>query len=243
MTRRGENAPGAKAAAGAEPPFRYADGEPDFALVDAAYYDNLTDKRVAAKRNFVLAIFGNATALVAVLALVAVFFSGRYKFVIVPFNERTGIVGTAVVADAKVDRVPPKAIDGLAADWITDLRSVTPDPITLKRYNSFVYGHTATTAQQFVDDYFRDQTTNPFVRARTGITVEVKIERVDTVQDEKIVTWTEITRATTGDELKRDRHGITLTIRQGGAPTDLAGAQNNPFSLYITRARWSDPLG
>jgi type IV secretory pathway TrbF-like protein len=173
-------------------------------------------------------------ALVSTLALVVMLLRSA-KIVVVAVNSAGQFIGSGISGQSL--GVTRDMKRGALADWVSNLRLVTPDGISQKWAIEKVYSmiSSGSSAQAVVSDYYRSAP--PQTRARSQ-TVHVEINTVLPTSDSTYeVEWLETIRDLQGKVLAEQRwKGAFTFVISSKPPNDERLLRFNPIGLYITQA-------
>lgn len=187
-------------------------------------------------------IVGIVSLLMAVIGFsYALFQSTQVK--LVPYIVEVDKLGSAVTAGfpQQIEYADPRVIRATLANFISNLRSVTPDAVVQKQYIDRTYALLRSTdpATQKINDWFRAN--SPFERAKT-MTISVEVSNIVALSDKTYqIDWTEYQRDRQGKETGTQRfRGIaTVTLTP---PQDEATIRLNPIGLYLKDFDWTAQL-
>ncbi len=192
---------------------------------------------VASKRRW--QIVGLMFGFLALSAIAGVIYIGsQSKFI--PYVVAVDKLGSAV-AVSRADVMAPvdkRVIMATLANFIHDLRFVTPDIAVQKRaiFNIYSYFNQTDPATKKTNEHFEKEATNPFKRAESE-TVNVNITSVvQQSQESWQVYWTEEIRDRKGKikEKPSFRANINIYIMPATATRTEADIQQNPLGIIIS---------
>lgn len=154
--------------------------------------------------------------------------------------DRLGNVAKAGVPQ-QLEYTDPRIIRTAVINFVSELRSVTPDAAVQKRYVDNIYSHLRTSdpALQKINAMYRGA--SPFDRART-ISVSVEVTSFVALSERTYqVDWTEYERDRQGKDigLRRFRGIVTVTMMP---PQEDRIADLNPLGIYFIDFEWSAQL-
>lgn len=166
----------------------------------------------------------------------------------VPYVVEVGELGQSVTSKIAEESAPVDArvIKATLAQFVKDLRMVTPDTSLQKIAIQNVYAHLADSspAIQITNRFYSDESTNPFKRAEKEL-VNVNILSV-LPQTEKSwqVTWIEQVLDRKGSELSKIRRTaiLQITINEPTNSTTEEEIRNNPLGIFIPNYALSEEL-
>ncbi len=122
-------------------------------------------------------------------------------------------------------------------DFITNARSITPDPIAQVSLMERVWAYAAPDSRQMLSDYYAAN--DPGAAAQEGRRVSVEIEAV-ILRSDRIweVRWGETSWDPKGIPHGEERWEARLGVDRR-PPTDAELALVNPLGLYVTGLSWS----
>ena len=180
-----------------------------------------------------------AIGLCAVLSLSLVKIASQSK--VQPFVVEVDKLGEAVaVKPADMAGMPDQRIVRFQlANFITNARSVTPDPIVQKRWLDSIYAVSTSSAAAFLNDYYKK--TDPFNTARTSmIAVDVQ-SALPLSKSTWQVQWTETRRGLNGQTEGITRWQAVLNIAVY-PPTTQQQIVANPTGVVIDQINWTQQL-
>jgi len=180
-----------------------------------------------------------ALGLSGVLGLSLAQIAGQAK--VQPFVVEVDKLGEAVaVKPADAAGIPDERIIRFQlANFITNARSVTPDPIVQKRWLDGVYAISTSSAQAFLNDYYKKA--DPFNVARTSM-VAVDIQTALPLSKTTWqVNWTETRRGLNGLVEGSTRWQAVLTINVF-PPTTAGQIVANPTGVVVDQVTWTQQL-
>ncbi len=193
---------------------------------------------IARARNWRYAALGSI-AVSAVLALGVIWLASQSKFV--PFVVEVDKLGQAV-AVRPADRaaaVDQRVIKAQLASWITDVRSVSSDPIAQKALLARAYAMVDSSGATILNEYFKAN--SPFDIAQNG-TVGCAIDAVLPISDRTYqVQWAEDARDLQGRITKTTHWQASLEIELNPS-SDEAGLFKNPLGIFVHNIRWTEYL-
>lgn len=193
---------------------------------------------IARARTWQLVAFG-AMALSAVLGLALVKIASQAK--VQPYVVEVDKLGEAVAVKAADVAAQPeqRIIRFQLANFITNARSVTPDPIVQKRWLDSIYAVSTSSASAFLNDYFKKN--DPFNTARTTM-VAVDIQSALPLSKSTWqVQWTETRRGLNGqtDGVTRWQAVLNIAVYP---PTTQQQIIANPTGVVIDQINWTQQL-
>ncbi len=193
---------------------------------------------VAQARNWRLAALLALTAAVF-LAAGTIWLSAQPK--IVPYVVEVDKLG-ASIAVARADRAgtpDARIVRAALAQWISDARTVSTDPIAERAALTRAYAMVATTAKPFLDDWYR--THSPFVSgAHDSVVVSLDALLPQSPQTYQLQ-WTEEQRSLDGSPTATT-HWIAQVAVGFNPPADEATILRNPMGIYITQLSWTQRI-
>ncbi len=193
---------------------------------------------VARARTWQMVALGSL-GLSAVLGLSLVKVAGEAK--VQPFVVEVDKLGQAVaVAPADTARMPDERIIRYQlAQYITDARSVTPDPIVQKRWLDEVYAVSSSATSQFLNDYYKAH--DPFATAKNAM-VSVEIQSALPLSKTSWqIEWTETRRGLDGQTQGITRWQAVVNLATY-TPTTPQAIVANPTGLVINQINWTQQL-
>jgi type IV secretion system protein VirB5 len=193
-----------------------------------------------AKKSDRIAAICAVIGLVSTLALIALALRPS-KIIVVAVNSAGQYLGSG--GTGRSMGVTGDMKSGVLADWVSNLRLVTPDGLSQRSAIEKVYSmiSSGSSAQTVISDYYRANP--PQVTAKTQ-TVHVEINSVlPTSPNTYEVEWLETTRDLQGKVLTEQRwKGAFTFVISSNPPNDERLLRFNPIGLYITQASWSKVL-
>ena len=178
-------------------------------------------------------------ALSAVLAVCLV--SVASQSTVQPFIVQVDKLGEAVaVAPAQAAKVADERIIRFQlAQFITNARSITPDPIVQKRWLDQIYAITSPASNQYLNDYFKKS--DPFEKAKASM-VAVEIQSALPLSGTTWqVNWTETARGLNGSVEGMTRWQAIVTVKNF-TPTTPQQIIANPTGVVVDQLAWTQQL-
>jgi type IV secretion system protein VirB5 len=181
----------------------------------------------------------SAMALSGVLGLSLVKIASQAK--VQPFIVEVDKLGEAVaVKPADAAGMPDQRIIRFQlANFITNARSVTPDPSVQKRWLDGVYAVSTSSAAAFLNDYYKKS--DPFQRGRTNL-VAVDIQAaLPLSKNTWQVQWTETSRGLNGlvDGTTRWQAVLNINFFPPSTPQQIIA---NPTGVVVEQINWTQQL-
>jgi type IV secretory pathway TrbF-like protein len=182
-----------------------------------------------------------AMALSAILGLCLVKIASQSR--VQPFIVEVNKLGEAVgvrMADAAAGMPDEKITRYQLANFITNARSVTPDPIVQKRWLDSVYAVSTPSASNFLNEFYRKS--DPFQRGRTNmVAVEITTPPLPLSKTSWQVEWTETSRGMNGlvEGTTRWQAVIAISFFPGTTPQQIIA---NPTGIVIDTINWTQKL-
>lgn len=194
---------------------------------------------IAQAKNWRLAAILSLT-ISAILALGAMWLASQTKFV--PYVVEVDKLGAAV-AVAAADRATftpdQRIVRAQLAQWISDARSVSSDPVAERGALTRVYSMVAVSAKPYLDDWYRAH--SPFEQG-TKNTVNVSVDAVLPQSDKTYqVQWTEEQRSLDNTRVATTHWIANVTVGTN-PPSDEATILRNPTGLYVTDLSWTQRI-
>ncbi len=188
-----------------------------------------------AKKNWQM--FALLLLLLSLLAVSGVIYlASASKFV--PYIVRIDQLGNSQFGDwvKPSANITPIEIQAFIHRYIKEARMIIADPVAQKSALDFIYTTTQKSAQQILNEYYREN--DPFELARTQ-TREIKMNAVLPKSDKTWQAhWTEITRDLDGHILSEAHFEGLLTIRQLKVK-DINILKLNPLGLFVANFTWT----
>jgi len=176
---------------------------------------------------------------VCVLTVGLVTLAGQSK--VRPFVVEVDKLGAAVaVAPADAAQLPDERIVRFQlAQYLTDARQITSDPVVQKRWLDAVYAISGPAATNFLNKFYKDH--DPFEQARNGL-VDVEIQSAIPLSKESWqVDWTETKRALTGEMMDVTRWEAIVRVTTF-VPSTEREIIRNPSGVVVTQIGWTQKL-
>lgn len=190
---------------------------------------------IARTRTWQLVAFASM-ALSAVLGTALAYNASQSK--VQPFIVQVDKLGEAIaVAPAEAVGLPEQRIVRFQlANFITNARSVTPDPIVQKRWLDGVYAISTPSAATFLNDFYRKS--DPFKRGQANL-VAVEISTALPLSPNSWqIQWTETTRGLNGSVEGTTRWQAILNISTF-APSTPQQIIANPTGVVVEQINWT----
>lgn len=176
---------------------------------------------------------------IAIFAMALVWHSAQSK--VIPYIVRIDEAGQSLVLGAaEASSITDQKILGWQLQsFIREVRQVTADRTAQKALLDHAYTQAAGPAVTFMNDYFRADATNPFVRNRTSIVMpEIKNTLRLGASDTWQVEWTETIRSVEGKiaETQTWIGQFELDVIPPQTPEDIV---SNPLGFRVTSISWS----
>ncbi len=178
-------------------------------------------------------------AISAILALGAMWLAAQTKFV--PYVVEVDKLGGAVAVGPADRAFTPdqRIIRAQLAQWISDARSVSSDPVAERAALTRVYGMVAVSAKPYLDDWYRGH--SPFEEGGKN-TVNVNVDAVLPQSDKTYqLQWTEEQRSLDNTRVTTTHWIANVTVGVN-PPTDEATILHNPTGLYVTDLSWTQRI-
>jgi type IV secretion system protein VirB5 len=201
----------------------------------------LWDERIGSARvqakNWRLMSFG-ALGLATILAATVIWQSSESR--VTPYVVQVDKFGAVqAIGPATENYVPSDAETAwYLARFITDVRSLSTDPVVVRRNWLEAYDYATDHGAIFLNQYA--QTNDPF-KSVGERTVSVQINSVVRASDNSFqVKWTEQTFD--HDALAKTEHWTAILAVVTKTPTTAETLQKNPLGLYVNGVNWSREL-
>lgn len=181
----------------------------------------------------------SSMALSAILGVCLTYNASQSK--VQPFIVQVDKLGEAVaVKPAEAAAMPDqKIIRFQLANFITNARSVTPDPIVQKRWLDGVYAISAPGAAAFLNDFYRKN--DPFQKGRTSLVAVEIVTALPLSSSSWQIQWTETTRGLNGTVDGTTRWQAVLNIGIF-TPTTMQQVIANPTGIVVEQINWTQQL-
>lgn len=165
-------------------------------------------------------------------------FASQNKLIpyVVEIDKRGATV--AVYESSKMQAVDPRVIRAQLAQFITDIRTVSPDLTVSKNAIKRIYSHLNNNSQAstFLNEYFSNN--SPFEQAREK-TVGVEILQLLPLSENSWqIEWAEQTYGRDGKNLGRLNYTATVNISAGNAVSEQTILEN-PIGMEVLTMHWS----
>ena len=125
------------------------------------------------------------------------------------------------------------------ANYITNARQVTSDPVVQKRWLDGVYGASGPSAANFLNGFYKDA--DPFARAKTELS-DVEIQSALPLSKESWqIEWSETKRTLNGDVIDHTRWKAIIKIGTF-IPSTESEMYRNPSGVVVTQISWTQEL-
>jgi type IV secretion system protein TrbF len=193
---------------------------------------------IAQARTWRLMAFASMAAVCA-LTIGIVVIAGQSK--VRPFVVVVDKLGAAVaVRSADEAKLPDdRIIRFQLANYITNARQVTSDPVVQKRWLDGVYGASGPSAANFLNVFYKDA--DPFTRAKAELS-DVEIQSALPLSKESWqIEWSETKRTLTGDVNDHTRWKAIIKIGTF-IPSTESEMYRNPSGVVVTQISWTQEL-
>lgn len=197
-------------------------------------YQNL----VRARWNWQIIAFGELFV-IAMFAMALVWHSTQSK--VVPYIVRVDDAGQSLVIGAAEGTTiqDQRVIGWQLQSFVREVRQVTADRTAQKALLDHAYVQTVGAAVPFLNEYFRAEATNPFVRNRSSIVMPA-VKNTLRLGDSNSwqVEWVETVRSLEG-KLAEEQTWIgqfDVEIAPPSTPEEIIA---NPLGFKVTRISWS----
>ena len=171
----------------------------------------------------------------------AMYLSTQVK--LVPYIVEVDKLGTSVTAGfpQQIEYADARVVRATLGNFITSLKSITPDAVVQKQYIDRTYAllRTADPVTEKVNAWYRGN--SPFDKAKTA-TVAVEVSNIVALSSQTYqIDWTEYERDRKGKETasRRFRGIATVTLTP---PQDEGVIRLNPIGLYLKDFEWTAQL-
>jgi type IV secretion system protein VirB5 len=193
----------------------------------------------AARAWRIVGILGLSMALIGFTY--AMYLSTQVK--LVPYIVEVDKLGTSVTAGfpQQIEYADARVVRAILGNFITSLKSITPDAVVQKQYIDRTYAllRTSDPSTQKINAWFRGN--SPFEKAKTS-TVAIEVNNIVALSNQTYqIDWTEYERDRKGKETgtRRFRGIATFALT---APKDEAIIHLNPIGLYVQDFDWTAQL-
>ena len=171
----------------------------------------------------------------------AMYLSTQVK--LVPYIVEVDKLGTSVTAGfpQQIEYADPRVVRATLGNFITSLKSITPDAVVQKQYIDRTYAllRASDPSTQKINAWFRGN--SPFEKAKTS-TVAIEVNNIVALSNQSYqLDWTEFERDRRGKETatRRFRGIATVTLTP---PQDEGVIRLNPIGLYVRDFDWTAQL-
>lgn len=166
------------------------------------------------------------------------YFAGQNKLIpyVVSVDERGATV--QVYEMSKMQPVDVKVIRAQLAQFISDVRTISPDLTVMKNAIKRLYTHLNNSSQAttFLNEYFSSD--SPFAKAKKS-TIGVEIQQILPLSDNSWqIEWSEQEYGRDGKDLGKRSYTATLLITVGNTVNE-ATILDNPIGLEVENIHWS----
>jgi type IV secretion system protein TrbF len=171
----------------------------------------------------------------------AMYLSTQVK--LVPYIVEVDKLGTSFTAGfpQQIEYADARVVRAALGNFITSLKSITPDAVVQKQYIDRTYAllRTSDPSTQKINAWFRGN--SPFEKAKTS-TVAIEVNNIVALSNQTYqIDWTEYERDRKGKETGTRRfRGIAMVALT--APQDEAIIRLNPIGLYVQDFDWTAQL-
>ena len=171
----------------------------------------------------------------------AMYLSTQVK--LVPYIVEVDKLGTSVTAGfpQQIEYADARVVRATLGNFITSLKSITPDAVVQKQYIDRTYAllRTSDPSTQKINAWFRGN--SPFEKAKTS-TVAIEVNNIVALSNQTYqIDWTEYERDRKGKETDTRRFRGIATVALT-APQDEAIIRLNPIGLYLRDLDWTAQL-
>ena len=171
----------------------------------------------------------------------AMYLSTQVK--LVPYIVEVDKLGTSVTAGfpQQIEYADARVVRATLGNFITSLKSITPDAVVQKQYIDRTYAllRTSDPSTQKINAWFRGN--SPFEKAKTS-TVAIEVNNIVALSNQTYqIDWTEYERDRKGKETDTRRFRGIATVALT-APQDEAIIRLNPIGLYVQDFDWTAQL-
>ena len=160
-----------------------------------------------------------------------------------PYIVEVDKPGTSVTAGSpqQIEYADARVVRATLGNFITSLKSITPDAVVQKQYIDRTYAllRTSDPSTQKINAWFRGN--SPFEKAKTS-TVAIEVNNIVALSNQTYqIDWTEYERDRKGKETGTRRFRGIATVALT-APQDEAIIRLNPIGLYVQDFDWTAQL-
>ncbi|MCM2457653.1 conjugal transfer protein TrbF [Rhizobium sp. CG4] len=171
----------------------------------------------------------------------AMYLSTQVK--LVPYIVEVDKLGTSVTVGfpQQIEYADARVVRATLGNFITSLKSITPDAVVQKQYIDRTYAllRTSDPSTQKINAWFRGN--SPFEKAKTS-TVAIEVNNIVALSNQTYqIDWTEYERDRKGKETDTRRFRGIATVALT-APQDEAIIRLNPIGLYVQDFDWTAQL-
>lgn len=162
---------------------------------------------------------------------------------LVPYIVEVDKLGTSVTVGfpQQIEYADPRVVRATLGNFITSLKSITPDAVVQKQYIDRTYAllRASDPSTQKINAWFRGN--SPFEKAKTS-TVAIEVNNIVALSNQTYqIDWTEYERDRKGKEIGTRRFRGIATVALT-APQDEAIIRLNPIGLYVQDFDWTAQL-
>jgi len=184
-----------------------------------------------------------SVAISGVLGTALVYVAGQSK--VQPFIVKVDKLGQAVAVGSaeKAGRSDETIIRYQLANFITNVRSVTPDGIVQRRFLDSAYSICTANATEYLNSYFtsKDKAHDPWEIAKSSI-IAVEIHSAIPLSDKSWeILWTESKRGLSGGVIDETRWKAIINIASF-IPKTQEQIIKNPTGVIIDHITWTQQL-
>lgn len=171
----------------------------------------------------------------------AMYLSSQVK--LVPYIVEVDKLGTSVMAGfpQQIEYADARVVRATLGDFVTSLKSITPDAVVQKQYIDRTYAllRTSDPSTQKINAWFHGN--SPFEKAKTS-TIAIEVNNIVALSNQTYqIDWTEYERDRKGKEIGTRRFRGIATVALT-APQDEAIIRLNPIGLYVQDFDWTAQL-
>ncbi|MBR4607713.1 MAG: conjugal transfer protein TrbF [Lachnospiraceae bacterium] len=191
-----------------------------------------------------ISFFMGFITLVAICGIVFIGSQSKY----IPYIVAVDKLGNAI-AVKRADLASPvdkRIVMATLASFIHDLRFVSPDFTVQKRavFNVYAYLSPTNPATIKIDEFYKNEATNPFERSDTETVNVIITSVVQQSQETWQIYWTEEVRDRKGPKKSVQKYRANATIYIAPATTTRTDEdiQKNPLGIFIRDIFWGTQL-
>lgn len=191
------------------------------------------------KQKKIWQIVGILSLIIAIASVIGItYFASQNKLIpyVVEVDERGATV--KVYESSKMQEIDQRIVRAQLAQFIKDVRSISPDSVIMKNAIKRLYTHLNSSSQaaSFLNDYFTNN--NPFEKAKDHTVYVEILQLLPLSPNSWQIEWAEQTYGRDGKNLGKKNFTATLTITTGNSVNEHTILEN-PIGLEVESLYWS----